>query len=116
MNKQDARQKRHKRLRRKISGTDTKPRVSIFRSNKHIYVQVVDDMKSRTVVSYSDVRMPKKEQTGTKSEIAKKVGAVVGKEMKARKISEAVFDRSGYKYHGRVKAVAEGIRESGIHC
>jgi len=104
--------KRHKRIRRKISGTTSLPRVAVFRSNKHLQVQLIDDTKNITLVGLSTASM--KSEKGTKLEKAKKLGAEFGKLISGKKVETIVYDRGGYKYHGRVKAVAEGIRESGI--
>jgi large subunit ribosomal protein L18 len=101
--------RRHTRLRAKISGTAERPRVAVFRSNQHTYVQVIDDVAHTTVVSVDDEKMK-----GTKTEIAGKMGEKVAEKMKEKGISEALFDRGGFKYHGRVKAVAEGLRAGGI--
>lgn len=114
MNKKYLRMRRKKRIRKKISGTSDRPRVSIFRSNKHIYIQAVDDDKNITLAASSDLKLKKAEQSGTKKEIASKVGSLFGKALKAMKIKNVVFDRGGYKYHGRVKALAEAIRSEGI--
>jgi large subunit ribosomal protein L18 len=102
---------RHKRIRAKISGAKERPRLSVFRSNKHIFLQLIDDSAGKTLVSASDLKMKKK---GTKTEIAKEVGKELAKLAKAKKIKKVVFDRGGYKYHGRVKASAEGAREGGL--
>lgn len=97
---------RHKRLRKKISGTADKPRLCVFRSNKHTYAQLIDDQKAEVMLSTNDFGMK-----GTKKERAFKVGQSIAKEAKVKKV---VFDRAGYKFHGRVKAVAEGAREGGL--
>ncbi len=103
---------RHRRIRAKIAGTAKRPRLSVFRSNKHIFLQLIDDSKGKTIVSASDLKM--KKDKATKSEIAKEVGRELAKSAKAKKIKEAVFDRGGYRYHGRIKASAEGAREEGL--
>ncbi len=106
------REKRHRRIRAKISGTKEQPRLSVFRSNKHIFLQLIDDSSQKTLASASDLKIKKK---GTKTEIAKEVGKELAKLAKAKKIKKVVFDRSGYKYHGRIKASAEGAREGGLN-
>ena len=103
---------RHKRIRAKISGTTERPRLSVFRSNKHIFLQLIDDSSQKTLASASDLKIKKR---GTKTEIAKEVGEELAKLAKAKKIKKVVFDRGGYKYHGRVKASAEGAREGGLN-
>ncbi len=106
------REKCHKRIRAKISGTKEQPRLSVFRSNKHIFLQLIDDNSGKTLVSANDLKTKKK---ATKTEIAKEVGKELAKLAKAKKIKKVVFDRGGYKYHGRVKASAEGAREGGLN-
>jgi len=105
------RKKRHVRIRAKIEGTGDKPRLVVFRSLNHHYVQLVDDAKHHTIASFSDVTLKEK---GTKSERAKKVGMEIAKLAKEKKVNMCVFDRNGYKYHGRVKAIADGAREGGL--
>lgn len=102
--------KRHKRVRAKISGTKEIPRVSVFRSAKHVYVQVVDDRAGHTVLSVSDTEL--KERNKTKSSL--QTGEILGEELKKKGVDKIVFDRGGFKYHGRVKAVAEGLRRAGV--
>lgn len=96
-----------------ISGTQDKPRLSVFRSNKYISVQAIDDVKRVTLLGLSE-KVIKAPKSSTKVERANLVGKAFGKLMRERNIEIAVFDRSGYKYHGRVKALAEGIRDAGI--
>lgn len=103
--------RRRIRTRAKIQGTDSKPRLSVFRSLLHVYVQAIDDVNSVTLVTASDKELKSK---GTKSEIALQVGELMGKKLAEKNIKEAVFDKGAYKYHGRVKALAEGIRKSNI--
>lgn len=104
-------QERKKRVRAKIEGTKDLPRFSVFRSNSHIYGQLIDDVTKKTLVSGSDLKSKEK---GTKSEIAGKVGEEIAKEALAKKIKKVVFDRNGFAYHGRVKALAEGARKGGL--
>jgi len=110
MTNQIQRQKRHARVRSKISGTASRPRLCVYRSLNSIYAQIIDDTTGKTLVGLSDL----KKRTGTKTESAKNVGLEIAKLAKAAKIEECVFDRNGYKYHGRVKALAEGAREGGL--
>ncbi len=114
--KEMLRQKRHFRIRKNLSGTETKPRLNVFRSLKGIYAQVIDDTKGITLVASSTLDAEVKSQMGGKSktEVAKLVGQVVGKKALGAGISEVVFDRAGYKYHGRVAALADGAREAGL--
>jgi len=110
------RQTRHRRLRKKISGTDLRPRLAVFRSAMHIYVQAVDDIAGRTIAASSTVLIKKslkKTYTGNK-DAAKAVGADVAKKLLDKSISSVVFDRGGFVYHGRVQALAEGAREAGL--
>ena len=109
-----ARRKRRKMfVRRKISGTAERPRVSVFKSNKHLYVQVIDDTSGHTLVAVSSRAGDTKGLKPT-VEDGEKLGQAVGAQMKEQKIAEAVFDRNGHLYHGVVKAVAEGTRKAGI--
>ena len=104
------RQRRHTRIRSTISGTATKPRLSVFRSNKAIYAQLVDDTQGKTLASASSMEVKGKKPV----EAAKIVGQELAKVAKEKKISLCVFDRGGYEYHGQVKALAEGAREGGL--
>ena len=101
--------RRKTRIRSKISGTAKRPRITVFKSNVHIYAQAIDDISAKTLASSDDVSAK-----GRKVEKAKLVGLDLGKKLIALKINEVVFDRSGYLYHGRVSALVEGLRESGI--
>ncbi|WP_272947297.1 MULTISPECIES: 50S ribosomal protein L18 [Levilactobacillus] len=110
--KNKTRQKRHMRVRNKISGDAVRPRLNVFRSNKNIYAQVIDDVAGVTLVSASTLDS---EVTGdNKTEQAKAVGVLVAKRAVEKKISNVVFDRGGYLYHGRVQALAEAARENGL--
>lgn len=102
---------RQKRTRAKISGTGERPRLSVFRSNSAIYAQLIDDQKGITIAGISEKNI---EAKGTKSEKSKQLGIHIAKLAKEKKINLVVFDRGRYKYHGRVKAVAEGAREGGL--
>ena len=110
-------QKRHRRLRRFLIGDATRPRLSVFRSNNHIYAQVIDDGASRTVVAASSVDREIREslKTGADIEAAKQVGELIARRAKAAGCGKLVFDRGGYLYHGRVKALAESAREHGLN-
>jgi len=104
--------RRQRRVRAKISGTDKKPRLCVFRSNKHIYAQLINDEKKQTILSASDVKI--KKGKATKSDTAKEIGKTIAKMALEKKIEKVIFDRGPYKYHGRIKAVAEGAREGGL--
>lgn len=101
-------------IRRKISGTAQKPRLAIFRSNTDIYAQLIDDSKGLTIAAASSKDKDIKAQSGTKSEKSKLVGAALARKAGELNVKEVVFDRGGYLYHGRVKAVADGAREGGL--
>lgn len=104
---------RHRRVRGKISGTAARPRLSVFRSAKHIYAQIIDDVNGVTLASASS--MDKEfEGLGSNKEAAKKVGEAVAKKALEKGVEEVVFDRSGYIYHGRIQALADGAREGGL--
>ncbi|MBD3282036.1 MAG: 50S ribosomal protein L18 [Candidatus Portnoybacteria bacterium] len=106
------RNRRHKRVRAKIKGSEKIPRLCVFRSNKHIYGQLINDEKGETVLMVSDKEIKKPKLK--KVEISKEVGKEIAKKAKSKKIDKIIFDRGGYKYHGRVKALAEGAREEGL--
>ena len=108
-----ARLKRHRRVRSKISGTPERPRLNVLRSNKHIYAQIIDDINGVTLASASS-KDKGFEGRGSNVEAARKVGEAVAKNATAKGITEVVFDRGGYLYHGRVKELAEGARENGL--
>jgi len=110
-----ARAKRISRIRKNISGTNEKPRLRVFKSNKHIYAQIIDDAAGKTMVAMSTVE--KDFDKGTekgKIESAKKVGEIIAQRALAAGIKKVVFDRGGYLYHGRVKSLSEGAREGGL--
>ena len=104
---------RHKRVRGKVSGTPERPRLNVFRSETNIYAQLIDDTKGVTLVSASSLEKGF-EGPGSNCEAAKKVGEAIAERAKAKGIETVVFDRGGYLYHGRVKALAEGAREGGL--
>lgn len=105
------RKRRHIRIRAKITGTAERPRLVVFRSLNNHYAQLIDDVAKKTIVSCSDLKLKGKEQ---KTASAKKVGMELAKLAQAKGITMCVFDRNGYQYHGRVKAIAEGAREGGL--
>jgi large subunit ribosomal protein L18 len=115
MNKQNQKEvkriRRHIRVRAKINGTSKRPRLSVFRSNKGIFLQIIDDSKGVTIVSVSakEIKADK-----INIETGKKLGELVAKKAQEKKISEVVFDRGGYKYHGKIKAIADGARKGGL--
>lgn len=117
--KKEKRYRRHKRVRAKVKGTLEVPRLCVFRSNKHIYAQLINDEKGQTIIGASDLEL-KKRKTKTpkklkgKVGLAFEVGKLIAKKAKEKKIKKVVFDRAGYKYQGRVKALAEGAREGGL--
>lgn len=108
------RKKIHFRVRQKVAGTPQKPRLNIYRSNKYIYGQLIDDENGRTIVAASSLESSVAND-GSKSEQAKAAGQLLAERAKAENIETIVFDRGGYLYHGRVKAFAEGAREGGLH-
>jgi len=112
----EARKRRHKRVRKKIFGTPERPRLCVFRSLKHIYAQIIDDTIGHTLVAAStlDPAIREKIKGKTKTEQAKEVGLLLAQKALAKGITKVAFDRGGYKYHGRVKALAEGARKGGL--
>lgn len=114
LTKQERRDRIRKRIRTKISGSAEAPRMSVYRSNKQIYVQLIDDVAGKTLVAVSSLNKEIASEKGTKIEIAAKVGKLAAERAVAAGISTVRFDRGGYLYHGRVKAVAEAAREGGL--
>ena len=112
--KNKMRQRRHLRVRMNIAGTASLPRLNVYRSNKHIYAQIIDDEKGVTLVSASSNDKELKLANGSNIEAAKQVGALVAKRALEQSITAVVFDRGGYLYHGRVQALADGAREAGL--
>ena len=112
--KVEARNRRHRRVRKKVRGTAARPRLSVFRSSRHIYAQVIDDVSGRTVAAASTVEKDARGGTTANVEAAKAVGARVAQRAKDAGVTTVVFDRGGFKYHGRVAAVADGAREAGL--
>lgn len=114
MGKRNLKDIRKKRVRGKIVGSSKRPRLSVFRSNKHLYVQFIDDLKGTTLLGLYDNNIKKEAKKMTKSEIATKLGEEAAKRAKVKHIGKIVFDRGSYKYHGRIKALAEGARKGGL--
>jgi large subunit ribosomal protein L18 len=115
MSKADPRLKRKARIRKKLSGTTERPRMSVYKSLKHIYAQVVDDSTGRTVAHASSLSKELKGQTdGDKKADAKRVGTLIAQKCKAANVEAVVFDRNGFPYHGRIAAVADAAREAGL--
>lgn len=114
--KRKARLRRHKRIRKKIFGTSERPRLFVFRSLRHIYAHLIDDTQGKTLLTVSTLSSELKAElkTGGNIEAARKVGKLLGEKAKEKGITKVVFDRGGYKYHGRVKALADAAREAGL--
>jgi large subunit ribosomal protein L18 len=112
--KKEARKKRHRSSRKRIEGTAERPRLAIFRSAKHIYAQVIDDVEKKTLAATSDLTLGKAGDDDDKKVRAKQVGVAIAKKCQEKGIDKVVFDRAGYKYHGRVSALAAGAREAGL--
>lgn len=109
-----SRKSRQQRIRKQIVGTASKPRLNVFRSNTNIYAQIIDDSKGITLASASSIDKELKLENGSNVEAAKQVGALVAKRAQEKKIKDVVFDRGGFLYHGRVKALAEAARAAGL--
>ncbi len=105
------RNKRIKKIRSKVVGTPLRPRLSVYRSNNHIYAQLINDHSGETITAMTDIKLTK----GNKTQRARKVGEEIAKEAKNKKIVNVVFDRRGYKFHGRIKELAEGARAEGLN-
>ena len=114
LNKPERLKRRHRRVRKKIMGTAERPRLAVFRSSKHVYVQAIDDIAGRTLASASTVEADRRKGATATVDAAKSVGLLVAERAKAAGISTVVFDRGGFTYHGRVAAVADGAREGGL--
>lgn len=112
-NSKKQREKRHKKVRAKILGKKDKPRFCVFKSNKHIYAQIIDDTKGITLVSASDLEI-KDSKKDKKTELAQKVGELAAQKAKDKKIITVVFDRGGFRYQGRIRSLAEGARKGGL--
>ncbi|MGI8968383.1 MAG: 50S ribosomal protein L18 [Chloroflexota bacterium] len=107
------RERRHRSIRRRLSGTEVRPRLNVFRSSANIYVQVIDDVRGHTLVAASTLEAPAREQVDKTSQ-ARAVGQLAAERARAAGVTKVVFDRGGYLYHGRVKAVAEAARAAGL--
>ena len=112
--KRDLRIRRHSRVRKLVAGTETRPRLAVFRSNRHIVAQIIDDDAGRTLASASSMETDVRGAGDNKTDKARKVGELVAERAKAAGIDGVVFDRAGNKYHGRVAALADGAREGGL--
>lgn len=112
--KQLGRQRRHRRVRRKVSGSAERPRLSVFRSNRHIYAQIIDDRAGMTLVSASSMDSELDLTGKNKSDVAAEVGRVLARRAREEGVERVVFERGGNLYHGRVKALADGAREGGL--
>ena len=112
----DIRQNKHRRLRHHLSGTATTPRLAVFRSNKHMYAQIIDDVAGKTLVSASTLQKDVKAELQNTDDVAAAayLGTVIGKKAIEAGIEKVVFDRGGYIYHGKVKALADAVREAGL--
>jgi large subunit ribosomal protein L18 len=108
----DGRTRRHVRVREKVRGSAARPRLAVFRSLTHIYAQLVDDDAGTTLAAASS--LDTKDAKGKRTELAKSVGTLLGDRAKQKGVTEVVFDRGGYRYHGRVKALADGVRAAGV--
>ena len=109
-----AREKRHERVRLTVTGTGDRPRLAVFRSVKQIYAQVIDDGSGRTLVSASSLETELRGASGSKSDRARSVGTLLAQRAKDAGVQRVVFDRAGFRYHGRVRSLAEGAREAGL--
>ena len=116
VNRGEQREARHMRVRRKVHGSPERPRLNVFRSLRHIYVQVIDDASGNTLVAASSLRLLEENQSngGSKTKLAERVGTEIAQLAKVAGVTRVVFDRGGYKYHGRVKALAEAARKGGL--
>ncbi|MCC1484687.1 50S ribosomal protein L18 [Winogradskyella immobilis] len=114
LTKNERRQRIKNRIRKTVSGTESRPRLSVFRSNKEIYAQIVDDVTGKTIAAASSRDKDISAANGNKSEIATLVGKAIGEKAKGAGVETIAFDRGGYLYHGRVKSLAEGAREAGL--
>lgn len=112
--KQVVRFKHKRRIRARLEGSPERPRLAVYRSNKHLYAQLIDDLKGHTLASASTAESDFSEKVGNTIEGAKRVGDLIAKRALAKNISKVVFDRGGYIYHGRVRALADAARESGL--
>ncbi len=114
IDKNEIRKRKHLRVRKNVSGTTERPRLCVYRSNSHIYAQVIDDTTGTTLVAASSLDKDAKLDNGSNIDAAKEVGKLIAQRAQDKKITEVVFDRGGYVYHGRVAALAEAAREAGL--
>jgi large subunit ribosomal protein L18 len=114
MKKQELRRRRKAHIRKRVEGSNERPRLSVYRSLNHIYAQVIDDTSSKTLAAASTLSPELKDGKGKKKDLAKQVGKLIAKKCHEAKIEAVVFDRNGFMYHGRIAAVAEGAREGGL--
>ena len=114
IDKNEIRKRKHLRVRKSVSGTTERPRLCVYRSNSHIYAQVIDDTTGTTLVAASSLDKDIKTENGGNIDAAKEVGKLIASRAQDKKITEVVFDRGGYVYHGRVAALAEAAREAGL--
>ena len=112
--KTESRIRRHRRVRKKVRGTAARPRLTVFRSSKHVYAQLVDDAAGRTIASASTIEVGERAGATSTVDAAKAVGRRLGERAKAAGIEAVVFDRGGFRYHGRVAGVADGARDAGL--
>jgi len=112
--RQQLRARRHYRVRKKVTGTTTRPRLAVFRSNKHISAQVIDDLSGRTLAAASSTEKDLRSSTGGNKDAATTVGRLVAERAKAAGVDQVVFDRGGFIYHGRIAALADAAREAGL--
>lgn len=115
--KKEARLKRKQRIRRKVAGNHERPRLSVFRSSKHIYAQVIDDVLGQTIVAASTMEKAVKDKSDFENKVSKAfyIGKLVAERAKEKGVSSVVFDRNGFMYHGRVKALSDGARDGGLN-
>lgn len=116
VDRREQREKRHRRIRAKVNGTGERPRLNVFRSNRHIYAQVIDDVRQHTLAAASTMDAQLRSQLGNNAKIdeAKLVGRLIAERAQAAGVTKVVFDRGGYRYHGRVQALADAAREGGL--
>ena len=114
LQKVQSRRRRHQRVRKHVRGTATRPRLAVFRSSRHVYAQVIDDVQGRTLVAASTMEPTARAAATANVDAARAVGERIGERAKAAGITRVVFDRGGFRYHGRVAAVADGARDSGL--
>jgi large subunit ribosomal protein L18 len=114
LSKLEARQRRHRRVRKSVRGTAQRPRLAVFRSNRHVYAQLVDDVAGRTIASASTMESTARRGSSATVDAAKQVGERLAERAKAAGVGAVVFDRGGFRYHGQVAAVADGARSGGL--